>query len=193
MKELKLIPIEVSARHIHLSESDFYTLCGKDAKMNFVKALSQPGQFQSDIKLDIVGPKRSLFGVSVLGPFRKQTQVEISLTDARSVGVKAPIRESGDLKDSGPIIIKGPYGEISLPEGTIVAMRHVHMTPVDAQYYGVTNGQVVAIEIDSEGRKTLYGDVVCRVSDTYALAMHIDTDEGNAANFSSTIGGILIK
>ena len=186
-------PIEVSARHIHLSKEDFFVLCGEDAVMTEVKPLSQPGQFQSNIRLEIVGPKRTLVNVSVLGPFRKQTQIEISLTDARSIGVNAPIRESGDLNFSAPIILRGPKGEITLNEGTIIAKRHIHMTEKDAKNLDVKNGDIVKVLIDTPERRTILDDVVVRVSDSYALAMHIDTDEGNAVNLVQNVYGEIIK
>lgn len=176
------IPVEISARHIHLSPEDFITLCGEGAKMEVVKELSQPGQFLSNIRLEIIGPKRSIANVSVLGPARGQTQVEVSATDARTLGAVAPIRESGNVSGSGAIKIKGPVGEIELTEGLIVAKRHVHMTPKDAENFNVKNGQIIRILIQEPERETIFGDVVVRVRDTFGLAVHIDTDEGNAAN-----------
>ncbi|MBO4356486.1 MAG: phosphate propanoyltransferase [Clostridia bacterium] len=173
--------VETSARHIHLTNEDIKILFGEDAVLHNKKDLSQPGQFACEEKVQLVGPKSSLM-VSVLGPARKATQVELSFTDARTLGLKSvPIRESGDVAGTPGIKLVGPAGEIELQEGVIIAKRHVHMTPEDAEAFGVENGQIVNVKIDSEGRSTIYGDVVVRVSSSYALAMHIDTDESNAA------------
>ena len=190
---MKEILVETSARHIHLTEADFKTLCGEDAQIEVRAPLSQPGQYVSTTRLDIVGPKRTLQNVSVLGPFRKDTQVEISLTDARSIGVPGVIRESGDIKGSAPVKLVGPKGEIEISEGCIVAKRHIHMTSEDAKEFGITNGQIVMLELDTADRKVIFGDVVCRVRDDFALACHIDTDEANAANCSGKVFGKIIK
>lgn len=188
---LKSVPVEVSARHIHLSEGDLRTLCGPHAVLNWVKELSQPGQFLSDLRLEIIGPKKTISNVSVLGPTRNQTQVEVSLTDARQLGVVAPIRESGDLLNSAPITLKGPVGEIVLQDGLIVAKRHIHMTNDDAMNYELENGQVVKVMIPSKERKLIFDDVVVRVRNDFRLTLHIDTDEGNAAQVEpGTIGEI---
>lgn len=173
--------VEISARHVHVSEADLETLFGKGYKLTPKKDLSQPGQFACEERVTVVGPKRELAGVSILGPCRKATQIELSLTDARSIGVTAPIRESGDVAGSGACKLVGPKGEIELTEGVIAAKRHIHMTTADAKNYGVTDGEVVSVKLDTEGRALTFGDVVVRVSDSYALAMHIDTDEANAA------------
>jgi putative phosphotransacetylase len=173
--------VETSARHIHLTNDDIKILFGEDAVLHNKKDLSQPGQFACEEKVQLVGPKSSLM-VSVLGPARKATQVELSFTDARTLGLKSvPVRESADIAGTPGLKLVGPAGEIELAEGVIIAKRHIHMTPEDAEAFGVENGQIVNVKIDSEGRKTIYGDVVVRVSSSYALAMHIDTDESNAA------------
>ena len=143
--------------------------------------------------MTVVGPKKELKGVSILGPCRKQTQVELSLTDARSIGCAAPIRESGDLAGSGPCKIIGPKGEIEISEGVIAAKRHIHATPADAEALGVQNGDIVSVKIDTDGRSLVFGDVVVRVSDSYALAMHIDTDESNAAGCGREVYGEIVK
>ena len=142
--------------------------------------LSQPGQFASEERVTIVGPKKSLPNVSILGPFRKANQVELSATDARSIGIVAPIRESGDVAGSGACKIVGPEGEIEISEGVIVAKRHIHLVPETAEKWGVKNKDVVSVKVDSDGRKAILGDVVIRVSENFADAMHIDTDESNA-------------
>ena len=183
--------VEVSARHAHLSDADLETLFGKGYQLTPKKDLSQPGQFACEEKVTIKGARGEL-KLSVLGPTRKATQIELSLTDARTVGVKALIRESGDIAGTNGIIVAGPCGEIEIKEGVIAAKRHIHMTPKDAEYYGVTNGQIVSVKIETEDRTTTFGDTVIRVSDSYALAMHIDTDEANAAGVSGTAMGEII-
>lgn len=184
--------VETSARHIHVSREDLEILFGRGYELTPKKELSQPGQFACEERVDVVGSKKTLSRVSILGPCRSETQVELSLTDARSIGVSAPIRESGDIKDSGGCKIVGPAGEIEIEQGVIAAKRHIHMTVADAQKYGVEDKQIVKVKIDSEGRSTVFGDVVVRVSDSYVLAMHIDTDESNAAcAVPGTVGEII--
>lgn len=190
---MKDILVETSARHIHVSEAEFKILFGEDAKLEVRAPLSQPGQFVSTSRLEVVGPKRSIANVSILGPFRKQGQVEISATDARTLGVPAVIRESGDLSGSAPIKLVGPAGSIELAEGCIVAKRHIHMTPKDAEEFGVNNGDIVKLEVNCPGRNLIFGDVVVRVREDFSLACHIDTDESNAAGCVGTVYGKLIK
>ena len=173
--------VETSARHVHLSPADLETLFGPGYELTVKKMLSQPGQYACEERVDVVGPKKTIAGVSVLGPVRPETQVELSLTDARSIGIAAPIRESGDIAGSGACRLVGPKGEVELKEGVIAAKRHIHMTPADAAEFGVKDKDIVKVAIDSNGRATVFGDVVVRVSEKYALAMHIDTDESNAA------------
>ena len=177
----KQILVETSARHIHVSEKDLEILFGKGYKLTNKKDLSQPGQFACEERLTVVGPKKSVAGVTILGPTRPATQVEISLTDARSLGISAPVRESGDVANTPGCKLVGPAGEVEIPEGVIAAKRHIHMTPADAAELGVADKQIVKVKIGSQGRETIFGDVVVRVSDSFALAMHIDTDESNAA------------
>lgn len=186
----KEILVETSARHVHLSQSDLETLFGKGAELTFKKDLSQPGQFACVERVTVVGPKRELAGVSILGPVRPATQVEISLTDARSIGVAAPIRESGDVKGSAGCKLIGPKGEVEISEGVIVAKRHLHITPEDAEKFGVEDKQNIKVKIVSEQRSTIYDDVVVRVSPKFATAMHIDTDESNAA-CAGSVGEII--
>lgn len=183
--------IETSARHVHLSKEHIDILFGVGHELTFKKALSQPGQFACEEKVTVVGPKGSL-KASILGPTRPADQVEISLTDARSIGVTAPIRESGDVAGSGACKLVGPNGEVELTEGVIAAKRHIHMTVADGERYGITDKQIVSVKLPTEGRALIFDDVVARVSDSYALAMHIDTDEANAASVpGSCIGEIL--
>ena len=187
----KTFIVETSARHVHLSAADLETLFGAGYELKFRKELSQPGQFATFDRVDIVGPKRTLSGVTILGPTRPQTQVELSLTDARSIGLTAPIRESGDLSGSAPCKIVGPCGEVELTEGVIIAMRHIHMLPEDAERLGVKDKEIVSVKIDSPERATIFGDVLVRVTPTSALAMHIDTDEANAAGICGQEGEIV--
>lgn len=190
---MKQIIIETSARHVHVTQETLEALFGKGATLEIKKMLSQPGQFASNQKVKVVGPKGEL-NCSILGPCRKLNQVELSLTDARTIGVQVPVRESGDIKGSAPIKLVGPNGEVTLTEGAIAAKRHVHMTEKDAEEFGVVNGQIIQVKVLNEtGRSLIFGDVVCRVSNNYALAMHIDTDEANAGGLSGQVFGEIIK
>ena len=186
------ILVETSARHVHLSEEHIKVLFGEGATLTHKKDLSQPGQFACEERVTVEGPKKSIPNVIILGPARPASQVEVSLTDARTLGVKAPVRESGDVAGSGACKLIGPAGEVELTEGVIAAKRHIHMTTADAEKYGITDSQIVSVKIPTEGRALVFGDVVARVSDSYALAMHLDTDEANAAAIpGSCIGEIL--
>ncbi len=185
--------VETSARHIHVTDETLRILCGEDAKLEVKKMLSQPGQFASTTRLNLVGPKGTISGVSILGPTRKVNQVEVSFTDARTLGIVPPIRESGDVKGSSPIKIVGPCGSVELSEGLIVAKRHIHMTEDDAKKFCVHNGEIVQAVLETKDRKLIFDDVVVRVSNNYALAMHIDTDECNAANAAGLVYGHLLK
>ncbi len=187
----KEVKVEISARHLHVTEKTLEILFGEGHKLTPKKDLSQPGQFACEEKVEIVGPKGSL-KASILGPCRPEDQVEVSFTDARSLGVVPPIRESGDVAGSAPCKLVGPCGEVELSEGVIVAKRHIHMTVADGERFGIADKQVVSVKIPTEGRALVFDDVVARVSDKYALAMHIDTDEANAAAVpGSCIGEIL--
>ena len=185
--------VETSARHVHVTQEVLETLFGKDYVLTKKKDLSQPGQYACAERVDIVGPKKTLAGVSILGPVRPETQVELSLTEARSIGVAAPIRESGDIAGSGACKMVGPCGEVELSEGVIVAKRHIHMTTADAERMGLSDKQVVSVQVPSNGRALIFGDVVVRVSDKYALAMHIDTDESNAGAIAPNTMGTILK
>ncbi len=187
----KEIIVETSARHVHLSQEDLNILFGEGYELTHKKDLSQPGQFACEERITVVGSKGELKNVIILGPTRNETQVEVSLTDARSIGVAAMIRESGDLDGTNGCKLIGPKGEIELPYGVIVAKRHIHMTPEDANEFGVSDKQIVSVEVTTDQRSLVFGDVVCRVSPSYATAMHIDTDESNAANGPKT--GKIIK
>ncbi|MEG0691493.1 MAG: phosphate propanoyltransferase [Oscillospiraceae bacterium] len=184
--------VETSARHLHVSKEDLATLFGADAKLTNKKELSQPGQFATNEKVTVVGPRGQLT-MSILGPERPVTQIEVSLSDARTLGLAAPIKESGDIVDSAPCKLVGPCGEVELPIGVIVAKRHIHTTPEDAIKLGVSDKEIVAVKIDSEDRSLIFGDVVVRVSHKFATAMHIDTDEANAAHCAGEVFGEIIK
>ncbi len=184
--------VETSARHIHVSQEHLEILFGKDAVLTNIKDLSQPGQFACQERVTIVGPKKELANVSILGPVRPETQVELSATDARSIGIAAPIRESGDVKGSGACKIIGPKGEVEISEGVIIAKRHIHLTPETAEERNVKDKDIVWVKIETEGRKAILGDVVVRVSPSYAPAMHIDTDEANAISAFNGLEGEII-
>lgn len=190
---MKNFIVETSARHVHLTNKDMEILFGSGSTLTKKKDLSQPGQFACEERVTIVGPKKELPNVSILGPTRPATQVELSATDARSIGISAPIRESGDIKNSGSCKIIGPCGEVEISEGVIVAKRHIHLTPDDAEELGVKDKEIVAVKIKSADRSAILCDVVCRVSDNYARAMHIDTDESNAVCASRDQVGEIIK
>lgn len=194
MEEIKMkFIVETSARHVHVSEADLETLFGKGAKLTHKKDLSQPGQYACEERVTVVGPKKEIAGVSILGPCRPETQVELSATDARSIGITAPVRESGDLQGSAPCKLVGPCGEVELEKGVIVAKRHIHLTPEDAAELGVSDKEIVWVKLETEGRSAILGDVVCRVSPSYATAMHIDTDESNAVGAGRAQMGEIVK
>lgn len=187
------ILVETSARHVHVTDADLEILFGKGAKLTFKRALSQPGQFAAEERVTLVGPKRSIPNVIILGPTRKQTQVEISATDARNLGVEAVIKESGNLKDTPGIKIVGPAGEIDLTEGVIVAKRHIHANPQEAEQFHISDGEVVSVQVINDTRSTTYHDVVVRVRDDFSAAMHIDTDEANAGCIEPGTYGRIMK
>ena len=185
--------VETSARHVHVTEKDLETLFGKGYQLTKKKDLSQPGQYACAERVDVVGEKKTLSGVSILGPCRKETQVELSLTDARSIGITAPVRESGDVAGSGACKLVGPCGEVEVAQGVIAAKRHIHMTPEDAKEFEVEDKQIVSVKVDTEGRSLIFGDVVVRVSPKFSLAMHIDTDESNAACAGNGTMGEIVR
>ena len=185
--------VETSARHIHLTAEAVEALYGKGAELIVKKELSQPGQYATaNEKITLVGPKGTL-AVSVLGPTRKANQVELSFTDARTLGLKAvPVRESGDVAGTPGLKLVGPAGEVEITEGVIIAKRHIHMTPADAEAFGVEDKQIVKVRLNTT-RPLIFDDVVCRVNPTFALAMHIDTDECNAACAFGEVYGEIVK
>lgn len=176
----KTVMLETSARHVHLCQKDIEILFGKGATLTEKKALSQPGQYACEERITIEGPKSAIKNVIILGPARPASQVEVSLTDARTLGIKAPIRESGDVAGSAGCKLIGPAGEVELTEGVIAAKRHIHITPELATEFGVCDKQNVKVKVNG-ARALIFDDVVIRVSEKFAPAMHIDTDEANAA------------
>ena len=205
MNDSDKILVETSARHVHVTQETLEVLFGAGHQLTAKKMLSQPGQFASTDKVEVLGyndPRKDPEGklprpsmaFSILGPVRDHNQVEVSLTEARKLGVSALVRESGDIKGSGKCTLRGPAGEVDLEEGVIAAKRHIHMTPEDAEHFGVKNGQIVGVRVDSgKGRSVVFEDTVVRVSPKYALAMHIDTDESNACCGAGTIFGEIVS
>ena len=191
---MKEILVETSARHIHLSKEAVEVLFGAGYELTKKKDLSQPGQYACAEKLNVVGPKGTL-KASILGPTRPASQVELSLTDARAIGVTAPIRESGDIAGSGACKLVNPDtgAEYDLAEGVIAAKRHIHLTPEAAAELGVSDKEIVSVKLNTAERATIFGDVVVRVSEKFAPAMHIDTDEANAACSFGTVMGEIVK
>ena len=188
----KTFIVETSARHVHVTAEDLEILFGKAATLTNKKDLSQPGHFACEERVNVVGPKGELKNVSILGPVRPATQIEVSATDARALGVTAFIRESGDIAGTAGCKLVGPCGEVELSEGVIVAKRHIHMTPADAEAFQVKDKDIVWVKVATPERSIVFGDVVVRVSPKFALAMHIDTDESNAANAFKNDGGEII-
>ena len=187
----KKILVETSARHIHVCEATLKTLFGEGATLTNKKDLSQPGQFACEEKVEVVGPKGSL-KMSILGPTRPVDQIEVSFTDARALGITPPVRESGDVEGTPGVKLVGPCGEVVIENGVMVAKRHIHMTPEDAAELGVSDKEIVCVKLDT-ARPLVFGDVVVRVSDKFALAMHIDTDECNAAGAFGQVYGEIVK
>lgn len=184
------VPVEVSARHVHLSQDDVERLFGPGHTLTSKRALSQPGQFLAEERVSIVTAKGEFRNVAVLGPARTQTQVELSLTDAKALGLAAPVRLSGDVKGSPDICIFSKDKMIQAKEAVIIAQNHIHMTPQDAAAYGVTDGQRVKVKMNT-ARPIEFEDVVIRVNDNFQLAMHIDFDEANACAFEKNNTGTL--
>jgi len=188
------IPVAVSARHIHLTQEAVEILFGEGHQLTPLKELSQPEQFACEERLTIIGPKRSIPKVRILGPVRGKCQVEISRTDEYTLGIDAPVRASGDVANSPGITLEGPNGKLTLEQGVICAQRHIHMRPEDAEHFGVKHKDIVEITMDTDGRDLIFGDVLVRVSEKYSLEMHIDTDEANAAEISQgDISGMLVR
>lgn len=185
--------VEVSARHVHVTESTLKILFGEDAKLEVKKELSQPRQFVSDKKVNLIGKKKNIMNVSILGPCRNLNQVEVSKTDARTLGYDAPIRQSGDVEGSESITLEGPLGSVTLIEGLIVAKRHMHLDVDTAEKLNVNDNDIVKIKLTEKERSLIFDDVVVRVGKNYRPAVHLDTDEGNAANIIGNVSGLILK
>lgn len=192
IRDAGLVQIEVSARHVHLDKECLEILFGKGHKLTPVRELSQPGQYLEEERVDVIGPKGSFKHVAVLGPERPHVQVEVSISDCFALGITAPIRQSGDTKGSASVTLVGPEGQVTIDEGAIVALRHVHMTPEDAEKLGVVDNQVVSVETLTD-RPLVFNDVVIRVSPKFRTRMHVDTDEAGAAHVSGFALGKIIK
>ncbi len=187
-----LVQIEVSARHVHLDKESVEALFGVGHKLTPKRELSQPGQYLEEERVDVIGPKGSFKNVAVLGPERKHVQVEVSFSDAFALGINPPIRQSGDTKGSASVTLVGPAGEITIDEGAIVALRHVHMTPEDAERLGLVDNQIVSVEALTD-RKLVFEDTVIRVSPKFRTRMHVDVDEAGAAHIAGFALGKIIK
>lgn len=192
MENIKIL-VEISARHVHVSEEHLAILFGEGYKLTPKKELSQPGQFACEERVDLVGERGTLKNVTILGPTRPFSQVEITSTEARTLGVKALIRESGLIDGTFGCTLVGPQGSVVLDKGVIVAKRHIHVTPSEAAVYGVSDKEIIMVKVTSDDRSLIYGDVVVRVSEKFAAAMHIDTDEANAAGLSGAVFGEIIR
>ncbi|WEK56113.1 MAG: phosphate propanoyltransferase [Candidatus Cohnella colombiensis] len=192
MTDAKRVPIGVSARHIHLSQAHVEQLFGTGAQLSEFKALSQPGQFAANETVAVYGPKGSFAKVRILGPARSATQLEVSRTDAFALGLKPPLRESGKIEDTPGIRIVGPAGEVTIEQGVIVAARHIHFHTSDAKKWGIADKQLLKVRVGGE-RGVIFEQVLARVSDQFALDMHIDTDEGNAAGVATGEFGEIVE
>ena len=184
--------VGLSNKHLHLRSEDVETLFGKGHQLTPTKALKQPGQFACEEKVDIVGHKGTLKGIRVLGPARKETQVELAMTDARTIGVSAPVRESGKLEGTPGVKLIGPEGEVELDHGAIVALRHIHLSPAQAIEAGVKDKDVVSIKFEGE-RGLIFDQVLVRSGEGHEREIHLDTDEGNAAGLSNGAIGEIMK
>lgn len=187
------IPIETSARHIHMSQADFEFLFGEGRTLTYKAELSQPGQYVSEERITVKGPKGIFENVAILGPFRPETQLEISMTDSRKLGIPGMIRQSGDTAGTPGCTLIGPNGELDIDHGVIVAKRHIHMTPIQAIQMNVQDNDEVFVITESFERSLIFADVVVRVSPKFALAMHVDTDEANAFAGVSNPTGVILK
>lgn len=190
---VKIVNIEVSARHIHLQEEHFKILFGKEASLTPQKPLLQPGEFKAVEKVEIKGPKGNFKNVTVVGPFRNETQLEISFSDAKILGLTPPVRASGDLEGSESCKLIGPAGELELTQGVIVSQRHIHMPVEEARSLGIKDKDTVMVKVQTKERALIFDDVLVRVGYNYVLSMHIDTDEANAAGCTGNVYGEIIK
>ena len=186
------VKVGISNKHLHLSQEHLEILFGKGAQLTVKKELGQPGQFAAEETVEIIGPKRSLGQVRVLGPVRSETQVELALTDARGIGIKAPVRESGKLEGTPGCKLVGPCGEIELDHGVIAALRHVHLNPEQAKEAGVVDKEIVMVKVEGE-RGLVFDNVLVRSGEAHEAELHFDTDEGNAAGLANDVICEIIK
>ncbi len=184
------ILLETSARHVHVSREVLDILYGEGYELTNKKDLSQPGQFACEERVAVIGPKNQFPSVSILGPCRPYTQVEISMSEARTLGITAPVRMSGDLEGSGACKLVGPKGEVELDKGVIIAKRHLHALPSEAEELGVKDGEIIKIKVETEERSLIFDDVIARVTESSGLAIHIDTDEANACG---SVPGLMVE
>lgn len=187
------IPIETSARHVHISREDFQQLFGPEAELHYIKELSQPGQYLCQERITVCGPRGTFENMAILGPFRSETQIEISLTDSRKLGVPGVIRQSGDIENTPGCILRSSDRQIEISRGVIVAKRHIHMSPGDAASLQVRDNEEVFVLTKSYGRALIYADVVVRVHPGFRLAMHVDTDEANAFSSDKDPYGVIVR
>ncbi|MBI4856041.1 MAG: phosphate propanoyltransferase [Acetobacterium woodii] len=176
----RTVPIGLSNKHIHVSQADLETLFGKGYQLTAMKDLSQPGQYAAEEKIDVVGPKGTLKGIRILGPVRPETQLEVSVGDGFCLGIKAPLRNSGDIADTPGVKLIGPAGEVEIAKGAIVAARHIHMSTEEGATYGLKDKDVVCVKLDGP-RGLTFDNVLVRVHPDFKLDMHLDVEEGNAA------------
>ena len=189
----KIVNIEVSARHIHLQEEHFKILFGKEANLTPKRPLLQPGEFKAAEKVEVKGPKGSFKSVAIVGPFRSKTQLEVSFSDAKILGLAPPVRASGDIEGSEGCKLVGPAGELELAKGVIVSQRHIHMPVDEARSLGIKDKDTVMVKVQTKERALIFDDVLVRVGYNYVLSMHIDTDEANAAGCAGNVYGEIIK
>ena len=187
------IPIETSARHVHISREDFQQLFGPEAELHYIKELSQPGQYLCQERITVCGPRGTFENMAILGPFRSETQIEISLTDSRKLGVPGVIRQSGDIENTPGCILRSADRQIEISRGVIVAKRHIHMSPGDAASLQIRDNEEVFVLTKSYGRALIYADVVVRVHPGFRLAMHVDTDEANAFSSDKDPYGVIVR
>lgn len=188
---MKSVIVEGSARHVHLSKEDLEILFGTGYELRHKRDLSQPGEFLTEEKVRVEGSRGAIDRVSVLGPCRKATQVEVSMTDTRKLGVEAPVRMSGDLQGSAPCRLIGPSGSVELKEGCVVAKRHIHVTTADAALLGIEGKETISLKLSGE-RGLIFDEIAVRVSDKFATRVHLDYDEMNAAGLTGDAEGVVL-
>jgi acetate kinase len=187
------IPVAISTRHVHLTQATIDRLFGPGHELRVRAPLLQPGQFAAEETVTLIGPRGRMSHVAIVGPPRSDDQIEVSRTDEFTLGIDAPMRESGDLAGTPGLIMEGPAGQVTVDHGVICALRHIHMSPADADVLGLKNRDRVEVAVESKDRRLIFGDVVVRVSPDYRLELHLDTDEGNAAGLQAGEDGLLLS